>query len=172
MSPIRLANGSIYHGALLSSPAAPTPLPGQIEHVILCSHLISPSHPVTEDSPLLQWRERERERAGKQIWTHVPAHTPTRTRRVQTNRQRKPHACEHVHTLPHIHSLTSALATTRLPLIFKYSRASISLRLPFSVIFLPSPGFFSSSSQPFLCSLSILTGVCSFRLSLQSIGHI
>lgn len=38
----------------------PAPLPGQIEHVILCSHLISPSHPVTEDTLLLQWRERKR----------------------------------------------------------------------------------------------------------------
>lgn len=82
--PIRLANSSIHHGALLSSPPAPAPLPGQIEHVILCSHLISCSHPVTEDS--LSYNEKT---GGEQIWTHVPAHTPTCTCLLQTNRKSK-----------------------------------------------------------------------------------
>lgn len=76
------------------------------------------------------------------------------------------------HSLSHTHTLTSVLAAIKLPLIFKYSRASISLWLPFSVIFLLLQAFLSSSSQPSLCSLSILTDVCCFWVSLQSIGHI
>lgn len=132
---------------VLSHPPGLSPFPGQIEHVILCSHLISPSHPVTEHSPLLQRENVETHTARQWNWQ--------RKSRTHTHTLGWPLCCHH-----------------KAALIFKYSRASISSGLPFSVIFLPLYFFLSSSSQPFLCSLSILTGVCSFWLSPQSIGHI
>ena len=122
MCPIRLANGSIHHrGARLSS-SSPAPVPGQIEHDILCSHLISPSHPVTEDSPLLQWRASEREegREGESGHTFLHTHPRAHARSRQWNWQRKPHTLisklghtyTHTHTrpLPHTHTLADLCA--------------------------------------------------------------
>ncbi|KAI9521627.1 hypothetical protein NQZ68_003781 [Dissostichus eleginoides] len=63
-----------------SSPPAPAPFLGQIEHVILRSHLISPSHPVTEDSLLLQWRQGE----GGGEWESKSGHTFLHTHTIQT----------------------------------------------------------------------------------------
>lgn len=61
---------------VLSFLLAPAPLPGQIERVILCSHLISPSCPLTETFPLLQWGEKggDRERHAENTFPHTHKH--------------------------------------------------------------------------------------------------
>lgn len=181
---IRMANGAIYHSCLLSSSPGFGPWSNWAWYSVLTSDFCPP--PSDWGYPLLQWRVRgqggeSKEKSGHTFLpTHIYTCTCTISRKCGTDKgSLKPfykrawkntHAGSHTHT--HTHLLTSGLATTRLPLIFKYCTASIRLWLPFSVIFLPSPGFLSSSSQPFLCSLSILTGVYSFWLSLQSTGHI